>query len=318
MPAEHEDRSAPARRLLVVDSDGGVDDAVALWWVLAQPDVELVSLVATGGITGLDAAAANLARVLHAAGRPAVPVARGTGDAAGRSGRAHGSDGLGGHARRWSTGGIVPVAEPGADLLARLTAERPGRIELVTIGPLSTLAAALRDDPGIAGRLRSLTVMGGALVGRGGRLSAGETNVRLDPAGAAEVLAARWATAAPPSLVGLDVTLATPLGPAEVAASARGRSAAARFVADPLAHYTRSYAGTATVPPGGVPCHDLLAVMVALRPEVVTEAVAVRPSLDGRPGGTVWRVARRADGARLRAGFRALVGVPDDDRPGGG
>ncbi|HEY8526487.1 MAG TPA: nucleoside hydrolase [Acidimicrobiales bacterium] len=321
-------------RALVVDTDGGIDDAVALWWALTRPELEVLAVVATAGNVDRDTAVLNVGRVLRAAGRTDVPVARGAagpmgavgpvgavGVSAGGAGLAargpsrHGPDGLGGCADRWPPSDVGPVAEPGAELVARLSSLRPGEIDLVTLGPLTTLAAALRTDPGLAGRLRSVTVMGGR-VGAGHVVSAAESNVGRDPNAAAQVLAAPWSTAEAPLLVGLDVTEAARLTGDDLAAAAAGRTAAARFVADPLAAYARAYGGGGDGGGGGhgggVPCHDLVALVAAVEPEAVTEVERRRLRVAGVPGpaGVPWQVALTVDAARIRAIFRALVEAP--------
>jgi purine nucleosidase len=322
-------------RSIVIDTDGGIDDAVALWWALAQPDVEVVAVLTTWGNVGADGAAANVARILVAAGRTDVPVALGLDGPIGptpldrRGGHVHGEDGLGGCADRWPTGGVGPGPEPAGALLARLTAERPGELDLVTVGPLSTVAGALRDDPGIAGRVRSLTVMGGSVAAGGNALPLGEANIAHDPTAAAEVVAAPWATEAPPLLVGLDVTRYALLGPDEMALASAGLTVAGRFLADPLAHYAGFYARSGQAPVGWSPCHDLAATIAAVDSPLVTEARVVplavdtggsaawgatvadlrpRPEVDEPPlGFAPWRVALDADADRLRAEFRSLV-----------
>ncbi|MBW3642138.1 MAG: nucleoside hydrolase [Actinobacteria bacterium] len=62
---------------LVIDTDGGTDDAVAIWWALTEPGVELVALIATGGNVSRDIAATNCNRILTAAGRLGIPIALG-------------------------------------------------------------------------------------------------------------------------------------------------------------------------------------------------------------------------------------------------
>jgi purine nucleosidase len=326
-------------RALVIDTDGGIDDAVALWWALAHPGVDVVAVLATWGNVGADGAAANVARILTAAGRPDIPVALGADGPVGptplatRAGHVHGEDGLGGCADRWPTGGAQLVAEPAPELLARLTAERPGELDLVAVGPLSTVAAALRGDPGIAGRARSLTVMGGSVRSGGNALPCAEANIAHDPTGAAEVVGAGWSTEAPPLLVGLDVTSLALLGPDDLAAADAGRTTAGRFLADPLHHYTGYYGRSGQAPAGWSPCHDLVATIAAVEPGLVTEAPTVPlavdtggsaawgatvadfrpvPEADEAPAGFApWRVALRADADRLRAAFRTLVaGAP--------
>jgi purine nucleosidase len=320
-------------RSLVVDTDGGTDDAVALWWALGEPRVELAGVVASAGNVDRVGAAANVGRILRAADRLDVPVALGAEGpvasaapaGAGRASRAvraravHGHDGLGGFADRWPVAAMTPGPEAGAELVARLTCRRPGEIDLVTLGPLTTLAAALRIDPGIASRVRTLTVMGGVLGSGGHVVTAGESNVGHDPAAAAQVLATPWATVEPPLLVALDVTRRTLLSPDDLVLAAAGRTVAARFVADPLRRYARYYAQDGQAPPGSapgaLPCHDLLAIMAAVDPAVITEAPERRLTVDGSvgPPGVPWRVALAADVLRFRTAFRTLAGAPTPD-----
>lgn len=251
---------------LVVDTDGGTDDAVALWWALTTPRVELVAILVTAGVVPRDAGATNVLRILHAAGRPEVPVALGAAASAGTGGR-HGADGLGGFGDRWSTGGLAPTVEPASDLLRRLSAERPGELDLAVIGPLSTLAAAVTDGPDLPERLRSLTVMGGT----------DDTNARLDPTAAAAVPAMAWPR--PPQVVGLDVTLRTLLHDVDLALAAKGRTPAARFLADPLRAYAEACQRAGLVPEGRCPVHDLVAVLAAVDPSTVGDEAHFRQEL---------------------------------------
>lgn len=320
-------------RKLVVDTDGGVDDAAALWWALTAPDVEVVALSATWGNTDRDSAAANLCRILHAAGRSDVPVALGASGPVGPSplanvaARVHGSDGLGGHAGRWSVGDLVPVDEPAVELLARLAAERPGELDLVTIGPLSTVARALAAAPDLARCYRSLTVMGGSVGAGGNALPLAEANVAHDPEAAAAVVVAPWATEEPPLMVGLDVTMRALLGvDQELVAAQASTTVAGRFLAGPLSAYAAFYASVTQTPPGTFPCHDLLAVLAAADRPVVAESPTMPLAVDTggsaawgatvadrRPvpvsetaGFAPWRVALQVDPAPFRAAIASL------------
>ena len=320
-------------RRLVIDTDGGVDDAVALWWALRSPDVEVVALVATWGNVDRDLAAANLHRILHAAGRPDIPVALGATDPMGatpltdRATHVHGEDGLGGHAHRWSTGGLVPVREPAGELLARLAAEEPGGLDLVTIGPLTTLALAVADHPAIIHGYRSLTVMGGSVRDGGNALPAAEANVGHDPEAAALVVDGRWGTELPPLLVGLDVTMQALLSVEdELAAAQRSDALPARFLAGALEGYAAFYASVGQRPAGTFPCHDLLAVLAAAEQPVITDApvhpLAVDTGGSAAWGATIadrrpipesdisgfapWRIALGVDPAPFRAAVASL------------
>ncbi len=281
-------------RRLVIDNDGGVDDCTAIWWALTQPDVEVVALIATWGNTERDAAAANLCRILHAAGRPEIPVALGATEPCGpsplsdRAAHVHGSDGLGGCADRWPTGDVTPTDEAPADLLARLVAADPGGIDLVTTGPLTTVAEVLAARPELAGGFRSLTVMGGSVLAGGNALPAAEANIAHDPQAAAAVVGAPWTTERPPLLVGLDVTMAALLSAdVELAAAHASDSVVARFLADPMDGYLAFYDSVRQTPPGMFPCHDLLAVMAAAEQPVIT-GVETWPLAVDTGGSAAW------------------------------
>jgi purine nucleosidase len=320
---------------MIIDTDGGTDDAAALWWALTDPRVDLVAITVTWGNVDLPTAAATVRRVLTAAGRTDVPVALGAAGPlgptplTGLSTHVHGTDGLGGHAAPWPLGPVEPVDEPAASLLCRLTAERPGELDIVTIGPLSTLAQAVEADASIVGRARSLTVMGGAVARAGNSLPIGEANIAHDPDAAATVIGAGWTTAdgQPPLLVGLDVTLQALYGAEDLALADEGRTVAARFLAGPLRAYAEFYARSRQAPSGDAACHDLLAVLAAVDPTVITDA-PVRPlavdtggsaawgatiadfravAQQTRPGFAPWRVALAVDAPKLRTALHSLL-----------
>jgi purine nucleosidase len=218
------------------------------------------------------------------------------------------------------------VAEPAVELLDRVTADRPGEVALVTIGPLSTTADALRAVPSIATRVRELVVMGGAVKKGGNSLPLGEANIAHDPDAAAEVVAAAWPS--PPLLVGLDATHRALVDGELLALADEGRTIAARMLAAPLRTYLAYYDRSRQTPVGAVPCHDLLAVIAAVDPDVISDAPTVPLAVDtgrsaawgatvadfrARPESTVpgfhpWRVALDVDVPRFRAEVVRLFG----------
>jgi purine nucleosidase len=318
-------------RPLVVDTDGGTDDCAALWWLLGQSSVEVVGVVATWGNVAQDVAAANVARVLVAAGQADVPILLGADGPIGpgplrpRGRDVHGEDGLGGHADRWpiDPAGIHPT--PAAEWLLAEALRQGGELELLTLGPLSSLAAALAADPDLAELLRSLTVMGGSVRVGGNVLPNAETNIALDPAAAAAVVAAGWIE--PPLLVGLDVTLRSLIPVADIRACATSEAPAAQFLVDPLLEYVSAYERHGHTVDGGIPCHDLTAAVAAVHPEVLGAAPTVPLAVDtggsASWGATVadlrgtlgdmasgfhpWRVALFIDPDAARHAFRSLA-----------
>jgi purine nucleosidase len=322
-------------RPVIVDTDGGVDDAVALWWALTEPAIDVRAITVVWGSVDVDVAASAVLRVVHAAGRSDVPVALGE---AGPIAPApdlrpatfiHGDDGLGNAAGARAP--LAVVGEPAAKLLPRLVHAEPGAVSIVTLGPLSNIGRIVQDDPAFAADVAELVVMGGAAAGGGNALPAGEANVAHDPVAAQATVPARWRV--PPLLVGLDVTRVATLTDAEFALLAEHRTAAATFLDAPLRFY-RTYGSTLTAP--DTPCHDLLAMLAWASPEIITDAPLLPLAVDTAAGvawgATVvdfrapsfaalegaeqatpegfapWRIALGVDVSRFRLLARALLG----------
>jgi purine nucleosidase len=309
---------------VVIDTDPGVDDAVALWWALTSPAFDVVAVTAVHGNVDVALAAANAARILHAAGRPDVPVAVGE---AGPIAAApvtdhplwiHGRDGLG--EIDLPPAPNEPVAETAAALLRRLVDERPGELTLITLGPLSNVACVLAADPSWASRVGGLVSLAGSAGVGGNATAAAEANVAHDPAALAVTLLADWAE--PPLLIGLDATHEATLGAAEIALCGEHRTPAAAFCDAPLRFYRNVVGG----PTGETACHDLLAVLALEDPEMVrTELLPVavdtacgpawgatvvdrRRGATAGPGFARWNVALHADVTRYRTAARRLFG----------
>jgi purine nucleosidase len=267
---------------LVIDSDGGIDDAAAIVWLCGRPDVEIAAVTAVGGNVEVRQAARNLRIILEAAGRPDVPVHVGTDptDPAPHVPRPtfiHGEDGLGDVGLPDPLRG-ADADTPAVDVLVR---EMRRGASLLTLGPLTNLAAAVRADPAAA-RSSRLTLMGGSAHAEGNARPSAEANVAHDPLAAASTLDAEWS--APPVMVGLNVTHQATLRDIEFAALARRATAAAAFLYGPLSFYRRN-AGTLCAA-GETPCHDLLAAMAAARPDVL--GVEVLPVAVDTGGSAAW------------------------------
>lgn len=322
---------------VIIDTDGGVDDAAALWWAVTDPRLDVIAVTVVWGNVPVEAATLSVARVLDAAGRPDIPIAVGVDRPIGPAPALrpadfiHGEDGLGNTTAGLPPPSIRPAGEPAAALLGRLCGAQPGQITLVTLGPLSNIGQLLRDDPGFASRVGRLVVMGGSARAGGNALPNGEANVAHDPEAAALVGTADWT--APPLLVGLDVTMVATLTDDHFALLAEHRNAAATFLDRPLQFYRRF---GSTLTRTTCPCHDLLAVMAASDEAVITDAPLLPMAVDtsGGPswGATVvdfrqpafdalagaaqerpagfhpWRIALEADVERFRAQAASLFG----------
>ncbi|MGY2001590.1 nucleoside hydrolase [Blastococcus sp. SYSU DS1024] len=247
---------------LVIDTDPGIDDALAILLALASPEVDLRLVTTVHGNVELAQVTENALRVLHLAGRSDVPVAAGARASLvhpqpERAGHVHGDAGLGGVELAPSPAAVDP--RPAVVALAETLLAESTPVTVAAIGPLTNIALLLAVHPEAAERIGRLVVMGGSASRGGNVTAAAEFNVWSDPEAAQVVLS----SSVPAVLVGLDVTLLTVLteeGIARFAAAGPiGRSAAA--ILQQYVDHARDAYGTA-----GVVVHDALALTEAIAP----------------------------------------------------
>ena len=297
---------------LILDVDTGIDDSLALLYVAASPEAELVAVTCVGGNVDAHQVEVNTRSVLELAGRLDVEVALGRDRPLVRpvetTPETHGPQGLG-HAE------LPPPSRPlsernAVDIFIDEARRRPGEITLVTCGPLTNLALALLREPALPTLLRGWVLMGGSYRHPGNTAPTTEWNIHCDP-DAAKIAFAAWGASAEanghgrPVALGLDVTELAKILPEHVVALARAagstpddslalargedpmhatRSVASnpvvRYIADALRFYMEFHA----VYDGfyGAFIHDALAVAAALDPGLVTtKPVTVDVELGG-------------------------------------
>ena len=293
---------SPTAHPMIIDTDPGVDDAMAIAYALARPDVELLGLTTVFGNTSAELATRNALWLLERFGATGVPVARGAAVPRAQSPHphpdfVHGADGLGNvhpDGARTVPEGAAGRGAPGvdaldaADFIVRAARARAGEITLVAIGPLTNLAEALAREPALPDLVRSLVIMGGAVTEPGNVSPVAEANFWNDPHAADEVLARDW----PTTIVGLDVTHRIMLGDADLdrlgrEAGETGRTlrAASRFYVD---FYTARAAERDPAAAERPACamHDAAAVACALMPDAFgTVSGAARVVTDGIAAG---------------------------------
>lgn len=174
---------------LIIDTDPGIDDAIAILMALASPAWQLAGLTVVGGNVPLARGRRNALALLEYAARPDVPVFRGsTRPLRGKFPYAQHFHGWSGLSRRLPTPQYRPAAARAVDFLAAQLQDHPGQIHLAALGPLTNLARLERQHPGILSQAASIAVMGGAVHAPGNITPAAEFNFYSDPTAAHEIL----------------------------------------------------------------------------------------------------------------------------------
>ena len=190
---------------IIIDTDPGIDDAVAILLALASPELEVLGIVAVAGNVPLATTARNARSIVELAGRPELPVYAGCPRPLGGkpldAERSHGSSGLGDLVLP------VPAQPPRTEhgvfyLVDRLRHAAPKSVTVCALGPLSNIAMALVLAPEIAAGVAELVLMGGATRGQGNVTAVAEFNIHADPHAAALV----FDSGLPITMVPLDVT----------------------------------------------------------------------------------------------------------------
>lgn len=196
--------SAPGKpRRIIIDTDPGIDDAMAIFLALRSPELKVEAITPVAGNVPLDLTLPNALRLLEIAGRTDIPVAAGASHPLVRrlatAGHVHGVNGLAGV--EFPEPKTKPVRETAPEIIRRIVRENPGEITIVAVGPLTNVAMALRADPELASMIPAIAIMGGSLSG-GNMTPAAEFNLYVDPEAARIVFDANI----PLTMVGLDVT----------------------------------------------------------------------------------------------------------------
>ncbi len=290
---------------VIFDTDPGVDDAMALLFLHRAPEVDLVGITTTFGNGTIDATTWNALYLTERFGIDA-PVARGpatplVGPAPAPTDFVHGANAL----------GDIPLPDhiarqadprPAHRFIIDLVRAHPGEITLVAVGRMTNLALALREDPGIAGLVRQVIIMGGAFGYHGfhGNVSpVAEANIHGDPLAADEVMGGTW----PITVVGLDVTQCTQMTTDYLQGLARDGGEAGQFIWDITRFYV-AFHHAAGVPNMFV--HDSSAVAYLLDPTLFqTRRGAIRVLTEGL---AIGQTIQKPDGYNFPPGAW-------DDRP---
>ena len=258
------DTSAPMK--MIIDTDPGVDDAMAIFYAAAAPEIDLIGMTAVFGNVRVDQAARNALALAEMLGlhiavasgarqpieMPPLPLAHWI----------HGAEGLG------DNPAPTPKAESdprdAATFLAETCAAHPGEVTIAAIGPLTNLAEALSRSPEIAETAGRVLIMGGSVRAGGNATEFAEANIWHDPHAADAVFAASWNV----EMIGLDVTRQIRCDPDDFAALATKAPVFGGYLSDIAQFYMKFYEERT----GHLSCslHDPAALVAAVHPEWFT------------------------------------------------
>ena len=261
-----------ARHTIILDTDPGIDDAMALFLALRSPEIEVIGLTTVFGNSTVAATTRNALNLLHVAGRPDIPVAQGAAQPLviplAKTGEfVHGQDAMGDIG--WTDvldPALKPIDKPAAQFIVEQVMARPGQITLVAIGPLTNLALALQLEPRIAQAARGVVIMGGSVVAPGNVSPTAEANIYHDPHAAELVFGAGW----PLTMAGLDVTTAVRMDEASFAALRDAGTPIGRFIGQIAPRYQQFHRERYGYKNGAVDVHDPSAIAYLIDPTLFT------------------------------------------------
>lgn len=273
-------------RKLIIDTDPGVDDAMAIFMALASPELDVVGLTTIFGNAATVDTTRNARVLLDVAGRADIPVAQGaadslTGKYVGPVPWVHGENGLGDAAI--SAPSLPPVAAPAHEFLYTMAAANPGAITLLAVGPLTNLGLLLQHHPDAVDLFAEVVVMGGNALVPGNATPVAEANINNDPEAADLVFGAKWQV----TMVGLDVTHKTNLSGAAIDRISAVDTPAAALLGAALPLYRNFFETRNRV--DGIFVHDPSAVAYLLDPDAyTTEQWPLRVETESFSRGKTW------------------------------
>jgi len=220
---------------IIIDTDPGIDDSLAILLALASPEIQLEGLTVVHGNSSTEQGTLNALSILELAGASHIPVAAGCElplvQPSLLAPETHGDNGLG--YAQLPVPASKPIVQKGSDFLIEQIMSNPGEITLVAIGPLTNVALAIRQEPRIVEAVKEVFIMGGAIRHEGNTTPLAEFNTYVDPHAAHIV----YHSGMPITLTPLDVTYQCILLAEDVAQLQKIKSPIPDFIADATRFY---------------------------------------------------------------------------------
>ena len=303
---------------LIIDTDPGVDDAMAIHYAFAHPGLDVLALTSIFGNVWVEQATRNALILAEQAAYPCL-VAEGEAQPLvmppnAPSHYVHGDEGFGDLPAMTPKG--KPDPRPAYQVIVDYCRQYPGEVVLAPVGPLTNIAKLLEYDPEITGYVKKVVIMGGAVRCPGNVSDYAEANIWNDPHAADRVFAADW----PVELIGLDITQKIKCHPEHFDQIAQSSPEIGGFLREISAFYIKFYQTVI----GEYVClmHDPTAIIAITNPDLITfEELPLEVVLEGEAIGQTRlshdasrrpvRVAMAADGEKIRKTFLDICGETD-------
>jgi len=252
------------QKRIIIDTDPGIDDALAILLALASPELSLEGLSVVHGNCTLEQATKNGLSILELANATHIPLAKGCElplvQPSLLAHETHGNTGLG--YAKLPEPRTKPTVQHGCDFLIEKVMSNPGEITLVAVGPLTNVAMAIRKEPKFAKSLNEIIIMGGAIRHEGNTTPLAEFNTYVDPHATHIVFHA----GIPTTLVPLDVTYQCVLTTKDVERLMKIDSPIPKFIKDTTAFYMEYHNTYQDIK--GCIINDPLALALTFAPEL--------------------------------------------------
>ncbi|KAF3791572.1 Uridine nucleosidase 1 [Nymphaea thermarum] len=271
--------SSQARQKLIIDTDPGIDDAMAILMAFQSPDLEVLGLTTIFGNIDTKGATKNALHLCEIAGFPETPVAEGSEEPLKRcrpriADFIHGADGLGDTSPPSPKG--KKIDRRACQFLVDKVTEFPGEVSVLALGPLTNLALAIKSDSSFARKVKKIVILGGSFFASGNVNPAAEANIYGDPE-AADVV---FTCGADIVVVGINITTQVILTDDDLAEMKGSGGKHAQYLYDICQFYRNWHLKSDGL--RGIFLHDPVSFVALVRPDLFTfKRGAVRVETQG-------------------------------------
>lgn len=259
--------SSPKREKIIIDTDPGIDDSMAILMAFQTEEVDIIGLTAVFGNVSTEDACQNALRLCEIAGRPDVPVAEGSheplkGGIPRVADFVHGSNGFGEVC-------LPPpkakkIEKSAAEFLVDKVSEYPGEVSVLALGPLTNVALAIKRDSSFASKVKRIVILGGAFFAMGNVNPAAEANIYGDPE-AADIV---FTSGANMTVVGINITTQVKLTDEDLCELKESKGRYTQLLTDMCKFYRDWHVKSDSV--YGIFLHDPVSFVALVRPDLFT------------------------------------------------